>query len=165
MDGFSADGYITDQDFFGEYTYRRMSSDINGCGWIAAYNLRHAMGQEVDFDDVRREMDAMIRLQIPGPTPMRVLRAYLRRYVPCRYAAGKAAARRAGETAAAGILRYWEGQTPHFIAFVRVEGTRHRFFNVTDGQEDITEDFGVFFQNHCRRGFVRILTAEKGRNA
>lgn len=159
MDGFSADGYITDQDFFGGYTYRRMSSDINGCGWIAAYNLRHAMRQEVAFDDVRREMDAMIRPQIPGPTPMRVLRAYLRRYVPCRYAAGKAASLRAGKTASAGILRYREGHIPHFIAFVREDETRCRFFNVTDGLEDFIEDFGVFFQNHCRRGFVRILTA------
>ena len=34
--GFSSDGFITDQDYFGDYPYRAMTSDINGCGWMAA---------------------------------------------------------------------------------------------------------------------------------
>ena len=41
MNGFSDDGYIIDQDYFDEYEYRTMQASINGCGWIAAYNIRH----------------------------------------------------------------------------------------------------------------------------
>lgn len=159
MEGFSPDGYIIDQDCFAAYPYRKMTSDINGCGWIAAYNFRHALGQDADFDRVRREMDAMIRLRIPGPTPMRVLRAYLRRYAPCRYAAGRRAALAAAEASAAGILRYWEGDEPHFVAFARTEGDGFRFWNVSDGREDMTDAMADFFREHCRRGYIRVITA------
>ena len=81
-DGISPDGYIVDQDCFSSVRYRTMRADWNGCGWIAAYNLRHYLGHEVGWDEVRAEMDAMHTLRVPGPTLMRVMRGYLSRYVP-----------------------------------------------------------------------------------
>ena len=75
---FSKDLYIIDQDCFHEITYRTMPADINGCGWISAYNLRHYLGQDVNYDDVRLEMDEMHYLKVPGPTLMVVMRAYLK---------------------------------------------------------------------------------------
>ena len=157
MRGFSHDGYIIDQDCFSGYRYRGMSSDINGCGWIAAYNLRRAAGQDADFDEVRREMNALYALQIPGPTPVRKLRRYLRRYLPCAFAVGMRRSLAAAERSDAGILRYWEERTPHFIAFVRQGDGLFRFFNVADGQEDILCPMDRFFAGHCRRGLVRAL--------
>ena len=79
--GFSEDGYIIDQDCFHEYRYRTMRADINSCGWIAAYNIRHFLGQDAEWDDVRREMEEMHVLNIPGPTHMRVMRQYLNKYI------------------------------------------------------------------------------------
>ena len=159
--GFSADGYIIDQDYFAAYPYRTMTSDINGCGWIAAYNLRRALGQAADFDAVRAEMDAMFRLRVPGPTTMDVMRRYLDRYVPgLRLACGQAAAQAAVEQSRAGILRYWEGREPHFVAYVRRPDGRFRFFNVADGLEDCTAVAAAFVQTRCVRGPVRCLAAE-----
>jgi len=103
--GFSKDGYIIDQNAFRDYPYRGMTTDINGCGWVAAFNLRKAAGQDVPFDDVRREMNRMFPLQIPGPTPMRKLRRYLRRYIACRFVGGRKAALAAAGRSSAGILR------------------------------------------------------------
>ena len=158
MSGFSSDGYIVDQDHFSAYPYHGMTSDINGCGWIAAYNLRHAAGQDAGFEEVCREMNGMYRLKIPGPTPMRVLRRYLRRYLSCEYHAGKRAAEAAAEKSSAGILRYWEGKVPHFITFVRTDGDTFRFFNVDDGLEEMNETMADFFRDHCHRGYIRVLT-------
>ncbi len=62
-DGISPDGYIVDQDCFSSVRYRTMRADWNGCGWIAAYNLRHYLGHEVGWDEVRAEMDAMHTLR------------------------------------------------------------------------------------------------------
>ena len=157
MRGFSRDGFITDQNKFMEYPYRGMTSDVNGCGWVAAYNLRRAAGQDVPFDDVRREMNKMFPLQIPGPTPMRKLRRYLRRYLPFRFVGGKKRALAAAERSPAGILRYWEGRTPHFISFVRQPDGRYRFFNVADGMEDYLCPMDRFFQRHCHKGWIRVL--------
>lgn len=157
MRGFAEDGYITDQNELSAYRYRGMTSDVNGCGWVAAYNLRLAAGQTPDFDGVRREMNAMFPLQIPGPTPMRKLRRYLRRYLSFRFVHGRAAVLAAAREANAGILRYWEGGTPHFITFLRRPDGRFRFLNVSDGREDFTAPIDAFFEGHVRRGWIRAL--------
>ena len=158
--GFSADGYIIDQDYMTAYRYRGMTSNINGCGWIAAYDLLHAQGKDISFEDVHRDMNAMFPLQIPGPTPVSKLREYLARHGRYRLYVGKKASLRAALKARAGILRYWEENVPHFITFVRVEGGLYRFFNVNDGLEDFTCPMEEFFDKHCIRPFVRAITPD-----
>lgn len=161
MKGFSRDGYIIDQNQLAAYPYHSMTSDINGCGWVAAYNLRRAMGQDVDFDEVRRDMDAMFHLPIPGPTPVHKLRKYLDRHLRYRFVGGRRAALEAAERSAAGILRYWEGRTPHFITFIRAADGRYRFLNVCDGQEDTVQRMDTFFARHCRGGYIRVLVTDR----
>ncbi len=41
---FTSDGYINNQHLTAAIPYGRMNSADNGCGWIAAYNLLHHMG-------------------------------------------------------------------------------------------------------------------------
>jgi len=161
MRGFSRDGFITDQNALKNYRYRGMTSDVNGCGWVAAYNLRRALGSSADFDAVRREMNAMFPLQIPGPTPMWKLRRYLKRYIPFRVVRGKRAALAAAERSRCGILRYWEGKTPHFITFLRQPDGRFRFLNVSNGREDFVAPMEAFFAKHCRRGWIRVVVDEQ----
>ena len=148
MDGFSSDGYIIDQDYFDEYEYRTMSASINGCGWIAAYNIRHFLGHGVGFEVVMNEMDRMHSLRIPGPTTMPVMRAYVRKYLPAMTEhIGRDAAYGAACASSAGILRYTEDGVPHFISFIRT-GEAFRFFNVNDGLEDYVSSMEMFFANH-----------------
>ena len=162
MNGFSPDGYIIDQDYFDEYEYRTMHANINGCGWIAAYNLRHALGEELDWDEVRQEMDAMHTLRFPGPTLMRVMREYLAKYVPAyRETVGREEAAQAAEDSVAGIFRYQEGREPHFISFVRQPDGRFRFFNVADGLEDSVMSMEDFASGHLFRGTVIALTVHE----
>ena len=161
--GFSADGYIIDQDHMGRYRYRGMSSDVNGCGWIAAYDLLHAQGYAVDHETVYREMNALFPRQIPGPTPVKKLMDYLARYGDYKLTAGKKAALAAARTAGAGILRYWEEDVPHFVPFVRVGEGAYRFFNVNDGMEDLICSMEDFFAGHCKRPLVRVITPGEGR--
>ena len=157
-EGISADGYITDQDCFSSVRYRTMRADINGCGWIAAYNLRHALGEELDWDEVRQEMDVMHSLRFPGPTLMRVMREYLAKYVPdYRETVGREEAAQAAKDSIAGIFRYQEGHEPHFISFVRQPDGRFRFFNVADGLEDFTASMETFGQEHLRGGTVIVF--------
>ena len=157
---FSKDGYIIDQDLFDRnYPYRTMPSAWNGCGWIAAYNLRHALGDPVWFDDVRAEMDAMHRLRIPGPTLMRVMRAYLDKYLPgWKETNGREEAAEAAAKSTAGIFRYTEGGVPHFITFVRQDDGCFRFFNVNDDIIDEVMPMEKFTREHFLGGSVIALT-------
>jgi hypothetical protein len=158
-DGISPDGYIVDQDCFSSVRYRTMRADWNGCGWIAAYNLRHYLGHEVGWDEVRAEMDAMHTLCVPGPTLMRVMRGYLSRYVPgYRETSGREEALTAAEESEAGIFRYREGDTPHFICYLRQDDGQFRFFNVDDNIDDGVMSMQKFGREHFLRGNVIALT-------
>lgn len=153
MNGFSPDGYIIDQDYFDKYEYRTMSASINGCGWIAAYNVRHFLGHGIGFENVLHEMDLMHSLRIPGPTTMPVMRAYLKKYIPeMAEHTGREEARAAALDCRAGILRYTEADVPHFISFIRQEDGAYRFFNVNDGLEDYAASMEMFFETHVLPG-------------
>jgi len=156
--GWTADGYIRDQDCFSAYTYRTLPASVNACGCVAAFDLRRAEGQSVSFADVLAEMDGMHLLRIPGPTQTRVMRAYLAKYLP-----GFAETRSREACLAAlrgsrmGVLRYHEEQVPHFVAYLRTGEDAFRFFNVSDGAEDRVFTAEEFARGHLRGGPVRLF--------
>ena len=78
----SSDGFIIDQRKTDNIPFGAVTSDRNGCGWIAAYNLRKALDHGISFDEVRQELDDLHFLKVPGPTLMCVMRKYLKQYVP-----------------------------------------------------------------------------------
>ena len=158
-EGFSSDGYIINQDCFSSVRYRTITSDMNGCGWIAAYDLRRALGHTVSWEEVLAELDSMHRLRIPGPTLMRFMREYLDRYVPGWVeTAGREEAIAAALESRAGIFRYQEEHVPHFVCFIRQEDGNFRFFNVADGLEDSIMPMERFAREHLTHGTVIALT-------
>ena len=110
-------------------------------------------------DMTRAEMDAMHTLRVPGPTLMRVMRGYLSRYVPeYRETSGREEALTAAEESEAGIFRYREGDTPHFICYLRQDDGQFRFFNVDDNIDDGVMSMQKFGREHFLRGNVIALT-------
>lgn len=158
MNGFSSDNFIIDQDCFSQYPYRGIKSSRNGCGWIAAYNLRLALGQNVNFDDVRHEMDFMHKRKMPGPTKMSVMRKYLKRYAPnFKETHGRKEVIEQAKRSRAGIFRYYEEKIPHFVTFIKQDDGFFRFFNVNDGMEDFCSDIDDFASKHFVFGTYIIL--------
>lgn len=158
-EAFSPDGYITDQDAFEALRYRTIPASINGCGPIAAYNLRHFLGQEAPWRQIFAELDAMHRLRVPGPTLMTVMRRYLNEHIPgLRETVGREEALAAAAQSRAGIFRYREKNEPHFVSYVRAEGELFRFFNVADGLEDCRMTLEQFGAEHLCGGTVIVFT-------
>ncbi len=159
--GFSKDGYIIDQDCFFGVHYRTIPANLNGCGWIAAYNLRKFLGHQITCDEVRRELDDMHFLRVPGPTLMCVMRKYLRQYVPqYRETVGREKVQAAAQESRAGIFRYREGAEPHFVSYVRQQNGLFRFFNMADDFEDCVMPMEQFIREHCAPGTVIALTVD-----
>ena len=157
--GFSPDGYIIDQDCFSDFKYRTIPANYNGCGWIAAYNLRRFLGHTASYDEVRREMDEMHFLRVPGPTLMCVMRKYLKKHVPdVRETVGRDAVLDAARESRAGIFRYREGLEPHFVSYIRQGESGFRFFNMADGIEDCVMPMEQFVKEHCAPGTVIVFT-------
>ena len=156
--GWSHDGYIINQDCFSEYTYRTIPASTNACGPVAALNLLRRAGREASFPEVLEEMDALHLFRVPGPTHMRVMRAFFRRHLPHFHETkGKEASLAAARESAMGVFRYWEQRVPHFVAYYRMEKGSFRFFNVCDGAEDWTDSMERFVRDHMREGSVRLL--------
>lgn len=153
MNGFSADGYIIDQDAFSDYEYRTLPASINGCGGVALFNVQRAAGRERELGEILRELDSLHRFRMPGPTAMPAMRRYIRAHLPeLRELVGREQARAAARCCRMGILRYTEAGVPHFISFLREADGSYRFFNVNDGLEDFTADMDAFFATHVGQG-------------
>ncbi len=156
--GWSADGYIIDQDYFGDRRYRTMQASINGCGPMAAFNLLRFLGRDLPLDAILEDMDRRHWLHAPGPTSVRVMRAFLQEQVPeIREAAGREAALQLARESRAGIFRYQEGRVPHFISFIREKEGDCRFFNVADGLEDCRMSLEQFGAEHLKGGLVIVF--------
>ncbi len=156
-EGFSPDGYIMDQDCFSSVRYRTMPASINGCGWIAAFDLLHFLSGEEDWDKVRKALDAMHRIRMPGPTMLPVMRSYLLAKIPeLQEVRGREAALAEAGQSRAGIFRYREEKTPHFVFYCRTEAG-FRFFNVADGLEDAVMPMEKFGEEHLKGGLVVLF--------
>ncbi len=160
---FSPDGYAVRQDAFSNMRYRNIDASINGCGFIAAYNLLRFLGDPCGVDEVREELDSMMP-RFPGPTYMRTMRAFLKRHaVNYREYHGRRECAAQARNSTAGIFRYYEERIPHFITYIR-QGKDFRFFNVNDGLEDFTSSMEDFASAHFVFGPVSLLcvTAKGG---
>ena len=158
MNGFSKDNYIIDQDYFGEYLYRTIKSSRNGCGWIAVYNLKHYLFGETDFDCIRKEMDTMHKIRMPGPTKMTIMRKYFKKYIPnFKEYHGRQKVIDIAKKSSAGIFRYYEEKIPHFVFFCKQDGNMYRFMNVNDGLEDFYSKIDDFAKSHFMFGTYILL--------
>ena len=156
-EAWTEDGYLMDQDGLGGYTYRTIPACNNGCGPLAAFDLRRHEGQDPLFSEVLREMDRMHLLCVPGPTFTYVMRGYLHRYLPgFREICGREEAIRAAEQSRMGVFRYLEERVPHFVAYYRTTDG-FRFFNVSDGEEDVVLTMPEFARKHLCGGKVRLF--------
>ncbi len=155
--GWTADGYLKDQNALCKHTYRAIPACNNACGPVAAFNLRRRAGQDAAFSDVLAEMDELHLLRVPGPTRMYVMRRYFDKYLPgWRETVGREAAVAAAERCRMGVFRYLEQKVPHFVAFYRAD-EGFRFFNVCDGAEDVTTSVAAFAAGHLCGGSVRLI--------
>lgn len=156
-EGWTADGYIRNQEALYAYTYRTIPAGNNACGPVAVFDLRRHEGHEVRFADVLTEMDDLHMLRVPGPTFMYVMRRYLNKYLPgWREVHGRDAALAAAERSRMGIFRYHEQKIPHFVPYFRVDGG-FRFLNIWDGMEDLTLTMAEFGKDHLLDNRVKLL--------
>ena len=152
------DGYIQNQDLLTGYTYRTIPAKQNCCGPVAVYNLCRHSGQELQFEELLREMDNMHLLHVPGPTLMYVMRKCLVNYLPgWKEVHGRDEAASQARRSAMGIFRYHEGRIPHFVGYDREDETSFHFYNVCDGKEDVVMTMDEFTEGHLLGGSVKLI--------
>lgn len=164
---YSKDGYIIDQAKLTGIRYGVFTSDVNGCGWIAAYNFLKRMGQDADEQTLA---DALIRhtlLRGLAGTDTFRLRRHLKRHgyrMPIKIRFNKKA--RLPEGTSAGIIWYCHKDGFHFVTFY-ADGSilpeehgeaRFRFLNGLAGHENHLDTMTGFLTKNNIIPFALILT-------
>lgn len=152
----SKDDYIIAQYLMTTYPYGSVSSNYNGCGWIAAYNLVHGIGLNFPYMDVYEDMLRILPYKGMAGTPTRTLHKYLSSkqisYIKTR---GKQAVLKHSKDCKSGIIRYMEGFEPHYVTFIKVDEDRFRYLNIKEGKEDIIMTMEEFLKTHCLIPYVK----------
>lgn len=163
---FSPDGYIIDQRKTRQLQYGRYTSDWNGCGWIAAYNLLRYFGRRDSAETVNAALAAILPHQGRMGTPVRTMKKYLAAEgLPCRVVWTRRRILREIRSAPAGILRYIDEGAPHYVTFVRSGGEKWRFFNAIEGESAHVCTMAEFFRTQAPKYLVRAILPEKSARA
>lgn len=160
----SPDGYVKDQDYTDDILYGVYPSSYNGCGWIASYNMLHALSLADNPEEQFARMVEILPYKGRRGTPFPTLWQFFRRAgLPVSRHYGTAQILLKYKDAPCGILRYAEEGVPHYITFVRTGPGRYRFFNVADGLEDFETDMETFIRERVtnRKLLVRLLIPGK----
>ncbi len=156
---FSQDGFLIRQQDTIRIPFGALSSQRNGCGWIAAYNFLRADLHPVKWDQVRRDLNHFLPFQGRLGANAFVLRGYLR-LQGCRLhsAVTLAGAKRLVPRCRAGIILYDAGNSRHYVAFQRQKDGALRFFNVRSDAADVVMSMEEFYRRFVRFPLFFLFT-------
>lgn len=172
---YSPDGYIVDQAQVTDIRYGLLTSDINGCGWIAVFNFLKAQGNTVNSQALADELIRYSILRGLAGTDLFRLKRMLRRHgYPTRLAFRRNKQARLPEGTDAGVILYVHKDGPHFVAFSRIQPVepardesgevRFRFFNGIGGKSNHFDSMRGFLTTHNVLPFALILIWPRAAN-
>ena len=130
----SSDGYIIDQRQTRNIPFGAMTSDKNGCGWIALYNLLHALGRDPDPEQIVTALEKTLLFHgVLGLNLFALVWALKKQKLPLHVALRAFHAQQLAEQCTAGIILYYTGRRNHFVAFRREDRDTLRFFGAVPG--------------------------------
>lgn len=158
---FSSDGYIIDQSRFRDIKYGVYPSSVNGCGWMAAFNILHSLSGEETPEDVFEGVLSILPYQGSMGTPTATMLEYLRsRGLTVHVIRGKNNILAETDSLERGILRYREILGDHYVAFIREDDLRFRFFNAEEGREKHLLPLDIFFAKYIHFPGTKLIKVE-----
>ncbi len=155
------EGFIIDQRQTDNITFGQLSSERNGCGWIACYNLLKSLEREPDPEELVLRLEKTLaaggRL---GLNFFALARELHRQRLPMNFACTSFGATELAERCRAGIVLYFTGRRNHFVAFRREEDGRLRFYGAVPGREDHISSMGEFYWQHVKVMPALTITVE-----
>lgn len=163
---YANDGYIIDQARLTNIRYGALTSDINGCGWIAAFNFLKRMGQQVEEKAIADELIRHTLFRGFAGTDLFRLRRFFKRHgyrMPIRWNWNKKA--RLPEATSAGVIWYCHKDGFHFVTFYaddalapKADGeVRFRFLNGHAGKESHIDSMRGFLTQNNVIPFALIM--------
>lgn len=156
----SPDGYIIDQRQTAGIPFGAVSSDKNGCGWIAAYNFLKALDHTPDPEVLLRDLERTLLLGGRlGLNLFALIWELKKQQLPLEFALRPFHAQCLSETCKAGIILYYTGRRNHFAAFRREDHGTLRFFGAIPGLARHETTMSEFYWNHVKFPLAVTITA------
>lgn len=132
----SRDGYIINQNNIDNIPYGSYTSNYNGCGWMACYNLCKYL--EVDFkaSNVIRFLEKYLWCNGAWGTNIIGVRKFMQSLgLNVKTLVGKKAITKYAPKF--GILFYFHGKGCHYVFFYKYDTSKYRFLNVSKRDYDL----------------------------
>lgn len=156
----SRDGYIIDQRQTENIPFGAESSNVNGCGWIAAYNFLKAMDREIDPEQLLCDLEKTLLFRGRlGVNLFCLVRELKKQRLPLDFSLGYFHAQCLSERCRAGIILYFTGKRNHFAAFRREADGRLRFFGAVPGKDRDMQTMAEFYRDHVKFPLAVTITA------
>jgi len=157
----SEDGYIIDQRKTDNILFGKVSSDKNGCGWIACYNFLTALDRHPDPEALvgRLEKTLLAGGRLGLHFFALLWELGYRQKVPLSFAFRPFHAQQLSETCRAGIILYRAGKTNHFAAFRREKDGSLRFFGALPGRSRDICSMAEFYWDRVKFPLAVTITA------
>ena len=155
----SADGYIIDQRKTDNIPFGHLTSDRNGCGWIAVYNLLKALGRDPDPEQIAAELEKTLMFHGKlGLNLFALIWELKKQRLPLNFAVRSFHAQLLAEQAPAGIVLYFTGKRNHFVAFRRAEHGKLRFFGAVPGRRCHQLTLAEFYWDYVKFPLAVTIT-------
>lgn len=157
----SADGFIIDQRQTHNIPFGAVTSDKNGCGWIAVYNLLHALGRDPDPEQIVTELEKTLLFHgVLGLNLFALIWELKKQKLPLRFAVRSFHAQQLSEQCTAGIVLYFTGKRNHFVAFRREDGGKLRFFGAVPGRRIHQATMAEFYWDYVKFPLAVTITVQ-----
>lgn len=155
----STDGYIIDQRQTRSIPFGAVTSDQNGCGWIAIYNLLHALGRDPDPDKLIETLEKTLLFHgVLGLNLFALIWELKKQKLPLCFAVRPFHAQQLAEQCPAGIILYFTGRRNHFVAFRREAQGRLRFFGAVPGLSHHEATMAEFYWDYVKFPLAVTIT-------
>lgn len=133
---FSVDGYIIDQSYIDNIEYGNNTSDSNGCGWIACYNLCKYLGIDKSTEEIVTFMEKYLWGKGFFGTAVNGVRKFMQSLgIETKTVVGKKAILKTDPEF--GVVFYFYGQGFHYTFFYKYDKVNYRFLNDSFEEFDI----------------------------
>jgi hypothetical protein len=144
----SRDGYIVDQNNTDNITYGKYTSNRNGCGWIACYNLCKYLGKEFNAANIINFLEKYLwRKGLWGTSLTGVYKFMKSIGLQVKARIGKKSIIKSASKF--GIVFYLHDGGCHYVFFYKYDSSNYRFLNVL-GKEFDVRDLSKMLNHHVK---------------
>lgn len=159
---FDKEGYIIYQGKMKSVKFGLISSNINGCGWISAYNLSKMLGKEIPMKECANGLaKTSISGKLFGQEVFTLFYWLKKKGLPVKFSfLSKGNGIKHMKESKCGILLYTHKRGSHYTAYRNVGNGKVQFYNAVYGKQNHIMKVEDFFKKYVLLPIAMVIYVE-----